>query len=151
MGGTPVSITVVGGYLGAGKTTLLNHLLRNTDDRRLGVIVNDFGSINIDAELVVGVDGDLVQLSNGCVCCTIRDDLVEALRRVLNTPNPPEHVIVEASGISDPRRIAATVESQTSREWASIDAVVVVVDVEHYIRVVEHVEAERAGDAASPE
>lgn len=124
---------MVGGDLGAGKTTLVNHLLRNAEGRRLGVIVNDFGSINIDAELVVGVDGDLVQLGNGCICCSIQDDLIQSLRTLLGADEPPEHVIIEASGVSDPRRVAATLEQQVSREVAAIDAVVVVVDVERYL------------------
>src|SRR5690606_28637886 len=87
-----VPVTVVGGFLGAGKTTLVNHLLQHAEGRRLGVIVNDFGSINVDAALVVGVEGDMVQLSNGCICCSIRDDLVEALLRLLSACEPPDHV-----------------------------------------------------------
>lgn len=133
MGAASVGVTVVGGELGAGKTTLLNHLLRHAAGRRLGVIVNDFGSINVDGELVVGVDGDLVQLGNGCICCTIEDDLVESLQRLLAVPEPPEHVIIEASGVSDPRRVAGTLEKRVPREMATVDAVVVVLDVERYL------------------
>lgn len=131
----PVPVTVVGGFLGAGKTTLVNHLLRHPEGRRLGVIVNDFGSINVDAELVVGVEGDLVQLDNGCICCSIRDDLVEGLQRVLAVPEPPDHLIIEASGVSDPRAIAATLEQRVPRELAFIDAVVVVVDVDQHLQL----------------
>lgn len=128
-------VTVVGGFLGAGKTTLLNHLLRHPEGRRLGVLVNDFGSINVDAELVVGVAGDMVQLDNGCICCSIRDDLVEGIQRVLEGPEPPDHVIIEASGVSDPRSIAATLEQRVPREIAVIDAVVVVVDVDQHLQL----------------
>lgn len=128
-----VPVTVVGGFLGAGKTTLVNHLLQHAEGRRLGVIVNDFGSINVDAALVVGVEGDMVQLSNGCICCSIRDDLVEALLRLLSAREPPDHVIIEASGVSDPRGVAATLEQRLRRDVAAIDAVVVVVDVEHHL------------------
>jgi G3E family GTPase len=127
-----VPVTVVGGYLGAGKTTLLNHLLRHADGRRLGVVVNDFGSINVDAALVVGVQGDMVQLGNGCICCTSQGDLVEALGRVLDVPEPPDHVIIETSGVSDPRRVAATLEQRAPRELAFVDAVVVVIDVDRH-------------------
>ncbi|MCX4245078.1 CobW family GTP-binding protein [Paraliomyxa miuraensis] len=130
-----VPVTVVGGFLGAGKTTLVNHLLASAEGRRLGVIVNDFGSINVDAALVVGVEGDMVQLSNGCICCSIRDDLVEGLRRLLERPQPPDHVIIEASGVSDPRGVAATLQQRVSRDVAEIDAVVVVVDVERHLEL----------------
>jgi G3E family GTPase len=129
----PVPVTVVGGPLGAGKTTLLNHLLQHAPaGQRLGVIVNDFGSIDVDAALIVGVSGDMVQLGNGCICCTKQGDLLEALARVLGVPEPPDHLIIETSGVSDPRRVAATLEAWASRELASIDAVVVVLDVERY-------------------
>lgn len=131
----PVPVTVVGGTLGAGKTTLLNHLLQHAGGQRLGVIVNDFGSINVDAALIVGVSGDMVQLGNGCICCTIQGDLVEALGRVLDGPEPPDHVIIETSGVSDPRRVAATLEQRVARELATIDAVVVVLDVERYVQL----------------
>jgi len=132
-GAPAVSVTVVGGFLGAGKTTLLNHLLRHAADRRLGVIVNDFGSINVDAGLMVGVCGDMVELSNGCICCSIQNDLVDGLRRLLEMPSPPEHVIIEASGVSDPRRVAATLEQRVPADVAVIDAVVVVVDAEAHL------------------
>ncbi|MEM9455175.1 MAG: GTP-binding protein [Myxococcota bacterium] len=140
----PVSVTIIGGFLGVGKTTLLNYLLNHLPpressprggSRRVGVLVNDFGSINVDAALVVGVEGDLVQLSNGCICCSIRDDLVEGIERLLAVAEPPEHVIIEASGVSDPRRVAATIEQRMRRERISIDAVVIVVDADAYLQM----------------
>ena len=98
-------LTVVGGFLGAGKTTLLNHLLRQTK-QRLAVLVNDFGAINIDAELVASHNGNTISLANGCICCSIGDNLVEALVDLTRQRSLPDHIIIEASGVADPARIA---------------------------------------------
>lgn len=98
--------TVIGGFLGAGKTTLLRHwLLHAPPGRRVAVLVNDFGALNLDAALVAGVSGQTVALSNGCVCCSIGDDLGAALLQVLAGPHPVDAVVVEASGVGDPGRI----------------------------------------------
>jgi G3E family GTPase len=101
----PLPLTVIGGFLGAGKTTLLNRWLREAGGRRLAVLVNDFGAINLDAALVASSAGDVVALTNGCVCCQIGDDLGAALVRVLDAPQPFDAVVIEASGVSDPARI----------------------------------------------
>ena len=103
---TPV--TIVGGFLGAGKTSLLNHILSNASDCRIAVLVNDFGAINIDAKLIVSVEGETVSLANGCVCCTIRDDLLIEVEKLLATENPPEHIVIETSGVSKPLGVAET-------------------------------------------
>jgi len=100
-----IPLSVIGGFLGAGKTTLLNHLLA-TAQRRYGVLVNDFGAINVDAALIAAQDGDTIALTNGCVCCSMGDDLGAGLERLARRDLAPEHVIVEASGVSDPWRIA---------------------------------------------
>jgi G3E family GTPase len=100
-----VPLTVIGGFLGAGKTTLVNHLLR-TATRRYGVLVNDFGAIAVDAALIASRDGETVALTNGCVCCGMGDDLGAGLARLAARAPPVEHVIVEASGVSDPWRVA---------------------------------------------
>ena len=132
---TIATITVLSGFLGAGKTTLLNHLLATMpaeQGRHVGVIVNDFGALNVDADLVVGVEGETVELSNGCVCCSIREDLMVALQQLLSRPNPPRHVLLETSGISDPRAVLQTLETAETTGWVRIDAVLVVVDAEQY-------------------
>ena len=109
----PIPITVIGGYLGAGKTTLLNSLLRQAGGRRLAVIVNDFGELGIDAELLRtesdAEDGAsaIVNLANGCVCCTLGDDLQSTLRELAHIQPVVEHIVIEASGVADPRSAAA--------------------------------------------
>jgi G3E family GTPase len=105
--GEQIPLTVVGGYLGAGKTTLINHLLRHPGGRRIGVIVNDFGSLAIDAALLADAVGDgMISLPNGCVCCTVGAGLHEALDELV-TRAAPDHVVIEVSGVADPSIAAA--------------------------------------------
>lgn len=119
-------LTVIGGFLGAGKTTLVNHLLRHAEGRRIAVLVNDFGRINIDASWIETAAGETIALSNGCVCCQIGGDLAQAISRVLDAPQPFDAVVVEASGVSDPWRIA---QVGLADPGLSLDSVVVLVDV----------------------
>ncbi|MEO8279767.1 MAG: CobW family GTP-binding protein [Ideonella sp.] len=118
-------LTVIGGFLGAGKTTLLNHLLNHADGCRLAVLVNDFGALNVDAELVASRGADSIALSNGCVCCSIGDDLSAALIRVLDNEPPFDALLIEASGVSDPWRIA---QVGLSDRALSLGGVTVMVD-----------------------
>ena len=120
-----IQITVVGGYLGAGKTTLLNHMLRSSDER-VAVMVNDFGSINIDADLIAAHDGDTITLTNGCICCSMVDGFGAALDEVRSRPIQPERIIVEASGVADPASVAAYAHSP----GLALDAIIVVADAE---------------------
>jgi len=125
-----VPLTILTGFLGAGKTTLLNRILSGDHGRRMAVLVNDFGAINVDAELVIGVDEDMISLANGCVCCQIRDDLLEAVDRVLAMPEPPEHILLEASGVADPASIYSTFADPEHRDRLTLDGVICVVDAE---------------------
>jgi G3E family GTPase len=101
-----IPFSVIGGFLGAGKTTLLQRWLQAAQGQRIAVLVNDFGAINLDAALVAGAGAETIALSNGCVCCAIGDDLSAALARLLETVPPFDAVVVEASGVSDPWRVA---------------------------------------------
>ncbi|MGI9577019.1 MAG: CobW family GTP-binding protein [Microthrixaceae bacterium] len=125
---TPV--TVLTGFLGAGKTTLVNRLLAEEHGMRLAVLVNDFGAIDVDSELIVGVDTGSVTLANGCVCCEIRDDLMNAVRSVLRQDDSLDGIVLEASGVAEPMGIARTFASPTARPLVRLDGVVAVVDAE---------------------
>jgi len=102
----PIPVTVVGGFLGAGKTSLVNGILEQSEERRIAVLVNDFGALCVDASLVSARSARTISLANGCICCTLVDGLAQALLDVLQFDPPPDHLLVEASGVSDPRRIA---------------------------------------------
>lgn len=120
-----IAVTVLGGYLGSGKTTLLNHLLAGADER-IAVLVNDFGDINIDLELIESETDDTIELSNGCICCSIVDGFAEALDRIVAFDPRPDRLVIEASGVADPSTIAAYGHGP----GLALDAVIVLVDAE---------------------
>ena len=104
----PMPVTIIGGYLGSGKTTLVNHLLRHAKGVRLAVMVNDFGELPIDANLIEAQDGDVISLSGGCVCCSYGDDLSSAMMKLQSNLERPEHIFIEASGVALPGAIGKT-------------------------------------------
>lgn len=124
MSDTRLPMTVIGGYLGAGKTTLINRLLQAPHGLRLMVMVNDFGAINIDADLLQSADEDTLTLTNGCVCCTMGADLFLAMGRVLDREPRPDHLLIEASGVADPQKIANAALAEPDMRYGGIVTVV---------------------------
>ena len=123
----PIPVTLIGGYLGAGKTTLVNHLLREREDRRIAVLVNDFGELPIDSDLIEARDGPLLQLAGGCVCCSFGSDLMAALQQMLALQPRPEHILIETSGVALPGAVARTLGLLAGLR---LDAVLVLADAE---------------------
>jgi G3E family GTPase len=119
-------VTIIGGYLGAGKTTLLNRILTGDHGQRVGVIVNDFGALNVDARLIVSHDGDTVSLTNGCVCCSASDGTGEALAGFIRRADSLDRIVIEMSGVAEPARLAQNVAAFR----LPVDGVIVLVDAE---------------------
>jgi G3E family GTPase len=139
-GPAAIPVTVLTGFLGAGKTTLMNRILNGDHGLRVAVLVNDFGSLNIDAELIVGVESDVISLANGCICCTIRDDLIETTMQTINRPERPEYILLEASGVADPSAIMLTFGADCFRDRIRLDSIICVVDAEQVLAVPELME-----------
>jgi G3E family GTPase len=127
----PVPVTLLTGFLGAGKTTLLNRVLRDPGGRRIAVLVNDFGDIPVDGLLVESVDEDTITFAGGCMCCQIRDDVPQAVYRLLNRAERPDHIVVEASGIANPFDAAKPIAELAP--VVEVDGVVGVVDAERLV------------------
>jgi G3E family GTPase len=126
MSGT-IPVALIGGYLGAGKTTLVNHLLRNANGRRLAVLVNEFGELPVDADLITARDGNLISISGGCVCCSFGSDLLAALMQMKDRSDAIDHLLIETSGVALPQSI---VQSLSLLPDLALDGVVVVADAE---------------------
>jgi len=121
-------VTIITGFLGSGKTTLLNHILRNRQDLKVAVLVNEFGDINIDSQLLVAVDEGMIELSNGCICCTINDSLVDAVYSVLERQDRIDYLVVETTGVADPLPVALTFLGTELRDLTHLDSILTVVD-----------------------
>jgi G3E family GTPase len=128
-------VTIITGFLGSGKTTLLNHILSNQEGLKTAVLVNEFGEIGIDNDLLIATensDDTMVELSNGCICCTINNDLMEAVYKVLERQDKIDYLVVETTGLADPLPIALTFLGTELRDLTRLDSIVTVVDAENY-------------------
>ncbi|MBC7800322.1 MAG: cobalamin biosynthesis protein CobW, partial [Gemmatimonadaceae bacterium] len=129
-----IPATVITGFLGAGKTTLLRHLIEHAGGRRLAIIVNEFGSVGVDADLLRGCgipaceDADIVELANGCLCCTVADEFLPAMEALLNRADPPEHIVIETSGLALPKPLLKAFGWPSIRSRVTVDGVIAVVD-----------------------
>ena len=129
-----IPTTVLTGFLGSGKTTLLNHILSRHDTRRLAVIVNEFGEVGIDGQLVIGAEEDILELNNGCICCTVRSDLTRAVGNILASGRAIDHILIETSGLADPAPVIQSfILDETLRSSTELDAIVTVVDARHVV------------------
>ena len=128
--GTPV--TILSGFLGAGKTTLLNHILSNQQGVKTAVLVNEFGEIGIDNDLIVSTGEEMVELSNGCVCCSINGELMESVERILERPEPLDYIVIETTGLADPLPVAMTFLGSELRDSTRLDSIITLIDAENF-------------------
>ena len=135
-------VTIVTGFLGSGKTTLLNQILKNRQDLKVAVLVNEFGDINIDGQLLIDVEDGMVELSNGCICCTINDGLLEAVYNVLEHTDRIDYMVIETTGVADPLPIALTFLGTELKHLTRLDSILTVIDAETF--TADHFDSEAA-------
>ncbi len=137
---TKIPATVITGFLGAGKTTLIQHMLENANGRKIALIINEFGDLGVDGDLVRGCgiegceDDDVLELSNGCICCTVAEDFVPAMQKLINRDTPPDHIVIETSGLALPQPLVRAFNWPEIRNRVTVDGVVTVVDSEAMAR-----------------
>ena len=125
-------VTIITGFLGSGKTTLLNHILETFEDFKVAVLVNEFGDINIDSQFIVQLDQDMIELTNGCICCSINDDLLNAVHRVLGRRDRIDYLVVETTGVADPLPVTLTFLGTELRDMTRLDSILTLVDAETF-------------------
>ena len=125
-------VTIITGFLGSGKTTLLNHILTNQQGLKTAVLVNEFGEIGIDNELIVATDDNMVELNNGCICCTINEDLVNAVYKIMEREEKIDYLVVETTGLADPLPVALTFLGTELRDMTRLDSIITMVDCANF-------------------
>ncbi|MBE9140163.1 GTP-binding protein [Nodosilinea sp. LEGE 07088] len=139
---SPIPVSVITGYLGSGKTTLLNRMLTEKHGKRIAIIVNEFGEVGIDSQLVIDADEEILEMNNGCICCSVRGDLVRIFDNLLEKQDKFDHLVIETTGLADPAPVIQSFfADETMRTKTQLDAVITVVDSKH---IWEHWESDEA-------